>query len=430
MKTRIVTLKNKVKLIHTYIKEVSGVELVLSFNAGAINDPMGKAGVAHFSEHALASAFSTERYTRLERREIATKFNYHNASTSLRSMNFYGTSNRRNFEQLMDFCTDAFSGMKYLPEDFESEKPIIIDEILTRRKTNERVRYRALLKHVFKEKESKNTSEGIAGSVESFNKIKIEDLKTFISNYITQENLKIIITGHITLKDAIKLANKYVIGRVPVKNKKGFDFEDYKGYKKPNYVHVEAPEQQKSLISIIYQYSEAQKIKDLREDCVLALFSKCLSEKVLAFYRLEKEFCYSSTGYVSDDNKCNICEIIIQCNDDNAVKAINEYKNFLKYLKEHFTVELFEKQKQKMLDAVDFDLASIHHTTYKNIIDFEYYNKVITSKQIKKSVESITFDDLLKLYEEIFKVQPHVLVVSSNKEFDNFDYKKFIKEIK
>ena len=53
MKTKILNLKNNVKLIHTYTKDVNGVEMEFTFKAGSLNDPKGKEGLAHFCEHAL-----------------------------------------------------------------------------------------------------------------------------------------------------------------------------------------------------------------------------------------------------------------------------------------------------------------------------------------------------------------------------------------
>ena len=61
MKTKIITLKNDVKLIYTYVKEVKGFDLNFIFQAGALNDFENKNGIAHFSEHVLASALSTKK---------------------------------------------------------------------------------------------------------------------------------------------------------------------------------------------------------------------------------------------------------------------------------------------------------------------------------------------------------------------------------
>lgn len=127
MKTKVLNLKNNIRLIYTYVKDVNGVDVQLCFKAGALNDPKGKSGLAHFCEHALSSAFSTEKHSRNERRYLKNKYSYSNASTSASYVKFFLQVAHDKFEEAFDLMTETFYSLKYIPDEFESERKIIYD---------------------------------------------------------------------------------------------------------------------------------------------------------------------------------------------------------------------------------------------------------------------------------------------------------------
>ena len=55
MKSSIIPLQHNAKLYVCTNKQVKGIFVDINFNAGSINDPKGKQGLAHFCEHAICS---------------------------------------------------------------------------------------------------------------------------------------------------------------------------------------------------------------------------------------------------------------------------------------------------------------------------------------------------------------------------------------
>ena len=72
MRYKVFQTKEGIRVVSEYCKDIKGIIFQLNFYAGALNDPKGKAGLAHFCEHALMS-FSTKNHTRKERNDNLKK---------------------------------------------------------------------------------------------------------------------------------------------------------------------------------------------------------------------------------------------------------------------------------------------------------------------------------------------------------------------
>lgn len=427
MKTKIVNLKNNVKLIHTYTKDVSGVELKLTFHAGALNDPKGKEGLAHFCEHAMINAFSTDKHTRNERKDIKQKFQYSNASTGNMYMTFVIKMVYKDFEEAIDILTEPFNSLKYIPEECESERKVILDEILTKRKTNEQSLNFIIYQNFNKEKEYNRITSRPSGTSDSVKSITLVDIKNYIEKYLTQQNLVISIAGHLPLRKAIKYINKYVFTRIPIGSVKGFDFENYLGYHSPRLIKGPAVEDGQSFLLARYLFGKTNKYEDINKNPVFYSLSLCLKEKIFEFYRINKNLCYLCSTSIWNNNIYSMCDFIVKCSDLNIKSVIDEYHNMLVYLKDNLTEELFEKQKNNIFNSFNFDFMNLSRINDVQLDMYLTYNKIIANKEYKKAWESVTFDKVRKLLDKIIKTKPYFAIVSSCKDIENIDYKTLCK---
>ena len=181
MNAKLINLKDSGKLLYHPRKNAKAISVVFYFNAGAINDPSNKKGLAHFCEHAIFS-FSTNLLGREQRLKIKQNLTI-NGATSLNRMVFYGVCVQEELEKTLNFFVDAFCNLKFEKEDFEKEKQIILDEIKTRRKTNSAENFYSTLPKIIKDKKGKAYSNSAAGDEESVKKITPQDLKEFMQKF-------------------------------------------------------------------------------------------------------------------------------------------------------------------------------------------------------------------------------------------------------
>ena len=430
MKTKILNLKNNVKLIHTYTKDVNGVEMEFTFKAGSLNDPKGKEGLAHFCEHALINAFSTEKHTRNERKSIKKKFQYSNAYTGTPFVQFVIDMHYKDFEEAIDVLTEPFNSLKYVPEECESERKIIIDEILTRPKSNGRKLNMLMYKKWNKEKECNKMTVSAAGSVDTVKNITLDDIKNYIEKYMTQQNLIISITGHLPLRKAIKYINKYVFTRIPVGDVKGFDFENYVGYHAPCLIKDSADEEGQSIFLARYLFDNRTKFDNIKDNTTFALLSNCLQEKMFEFYRINKNLCYGCSADIFGGNIYNMCDFFVKCSDNNIKSVIDEYHNMLVFLRDNLTEELFEKHRNRIINSYNFDFSNIKRINSMSLNMFLHYNKIIKSKEEYRTFENIKFEDAKNLFEKIIKSKPYFAIISSCKDVEAVEYKTLCKNAK
>ena len=427
-----INYKNKFKILYNQIKSVTGVYFELNFKAGGYNDPKGKAGTAHFCEHALMG-FSTKNRVRTERQKDFYRFTEMNARTSYHNVSFYVRVPNSQIEEAVDRLTDPFANLLFLDSEFEAEKKIIEDEIVTRFKTNMALLSLHQRKQLSKNPEMINCEMSPAGSKESLAKITLKDLKNYIDKYFNKDNMTIVVTGNISVKKLKKLIDKYVEPRIKEHGIIGFKRKDFKGYKDKKFLHIKSVEKDKGLFCLFYFYDKIDTTKYLDRKCeeIKRILSVCLHEMLFIFIRTKKELCYGSSISVLNHNIYKATDIFIECQDDKIGEVIDAYKEFYQSLPVDLDEKVFHLQKEKLKSLANFDLASIRIEANLLYSQYEDFGNVVNEdvKYTKKLYDSISYDDVNKEYKKCFSAKPVLIITSENEKYAEFDYQNYSKEI-
>ena len=431
MKTEIFNLKHGAKVLFNKQTEVQGISVQFNFTAGALNDKKGKLGIAHFCEHAICD-FPNAKMTRDEKISYRRKYTYINAFTSFKEVCFVVRMTEEDFEDAIDFLTESFSSLKFLPEEFEKEKRIINDEIKTRVKVNGAIYGATVRREIVKDEHYKNLIYSPAGTEETLEKITLDDLKEFITNYFTLNNLHVSISGNISKKRVINAMHKFVERRIGVSDSQGFMSRNVNDLYLPKYHYKPAVENGKALISCIYNIKHIPWSYEIdREWIVSGILTPILQEYVMRYYRHQNNLCYSCMLSVYGVSNHLSSEFCLECQEENLEEVINLYESFLKELPENIDKELFEKHKRKKLLSYNFDFIGISKIC--DIIYDVYLNEnKLYNDSYKKRVfaerKSVTYDEVNNLYKTLFKVKPHVIIVANDEKYKDFNYKEFCKK--
>lgn len=421
-----------ITVLYEYIENIKGVEFDIHFNAGAANDPIGKAGVAHFCEHALMG-WSTKRYGRKERHDKRVEYQYTNAYTSTRDMCLKLMATKDEIAGLVDLMCEGLNDLKYTQKEFDEEYKIVKDEILTRRKTNA-----GLLGLIYNKKHSKdrhitNMEYSLAGSVETLDKITLKDIKKFIKEYIHKENATISVAGNITKEEVNEIVSKYVSPRLRENGKIGFGRMDDKGDKGPMFFYSKPYEEGKAQIYLEYEIETKERLPYYyRENSEINnLTGKVFDELLFQHFRVKKQLCYSCAASIFQSIDKTIAGINIVCQEDNINEVIKEIPEFLKELLNGYTQELYEKCKKKLVNSLNFNVKSIQDCVYGNFYSFDRFGDILGDNEIEyynKLDNSITFDDIKSKIENIKNKKPTIVIISKDDK-ENFDYKGYCKKI-
>lgn len=427
MKTTLVNLKGGAKLLFNRQTEVNGISVVFSFLAGAINDPVGKLGVAHFLEHAIMR-FPNAKMTREEKISEKGKFQYSNAGTSRNRIEIITKTIDENLELAFDFMTETFASIKFLPEEFEAEQNIIRDEIRTRVWLNHYLLNSIYNIEMIDDEKAHNLISSPAGTIETFNKITIDDLKEFMDKYLTLNNLTIIVVGNTTLGKLKKLISKYVETRIKAEGEKGYENNDV-NFTPPAIHYAKAKEEGKAFLNITYPIKKlpfSYKVYD--EEYIARFVSMVLQELTYKYFRTDKKLCYSCNAYVYYETGNLLSEVSIPCSEENLPTIIELYQDYLNTLPEDLPKDLYEKHNKKFFEGYDFDFMTLDSYSSRCFRTYKDENKLYSTKTKnfhRRKYESVTYDQANELYKTLFKVNPHISIISNDEKYKNFKYEDF-----
>ena len=432
MKPKLLKTKEGVKVIIEKRTDVKGIIFELHFSAGALSDPIGKSGLAHFCEHAIMG-FSTKKHTRAERANNHGKYQQFNAYTADYETCYLVMTTRDKIDEAVDALTESFSDIVYSQQDFDSEFKIISDEIVTRHKTNNKQRVFLLRNKVNKSKEVKNLGYTYAGSQETLNRIKLKDIQTFIEKYYNLANLTVNVVGNITENETKKLISKYIVPRLNKVGEKGFSIKNNLGYKEPAYYYEKACEKDKALMYIHYKILNYRTEEHYNRDWYIEnrLISYVLNLIMFDFFRTKKELCYSCT--------CNIFQKVdgiylsfnIGCQEENIAEVIKQYPEFIKIIFENFTEERLNQAKDVFIGSLNFDYNYLADIANINFRQYDIYGYLLDNKKTKQDEEFIkkfTYERALTILKGLIGKKPNLVILSNNEDYENFDYKDFCKK--
>lgn len=431
MKTEVLNLKNGAKLLYNRQKDVRGISINLSFLAGAFNDKKGKRGIAHFCEHALCS-FPNAKMTREERASYKRKYMYFNAYTNNNRVVFEINVTEEDFEDAIDFVTESFSSINLCEEEFEKEKKIIEDEIKTRPKRNRNQLYYLGNTNIVKDKHYNSCSSSPAGAIETFSKITLDDLKEFIAEYFTLNNLTVVVTGNISKKRVKNSMHKYVETRIGTSQTQGFLAREVNDMYQPKFNFEKADEEGKAIFACLYKLKHIPWSYEVARDWkVCGILSPILHEYANQFYRQKKNLCYgcslSTGGYVNN----LISEFVIECQEENLQEAIDCYNEFITSLPKDISKEDFDKHKRRRLLAYNFDFLGLGQISDIAYDVYHNENKLYDDKYRKYIVEerkNISYEEVNSMYHTIFSTKPHISIISNDEKYKDFDYKNYVKK--
>ena len=439
MKDKLYTTNDGITVIYSPVKNITGVQFELSFAAGALNDPAGKAGLAHFCEHILMGC-GTKRFTREEKNKQMGKYQYINAFTSNYVLRMVISATNDDIAEAVDTMTESFDGLNLTQQEFDTEKKIIKDEIITRKRTNDMLANMMIFKNLDKTPEFNNLEYSAAGSIDTLDNITLQDVKDYLRDFITKENLVITIAGNISKRQVDDIIKRYISARLPSSGKKGFTRAQRLGYKPPQYLHAESVEKGQAFINIFYMPSNNKSAQyiDRRKSVRNSIISGTVNELAFLYFREKHNLCYNVyLGMYQDSTANDLLDLFIECQDGNIEEVIAVYTQFISELLDKFDIQSFEKAKKRVLSYANFDVKPIKKITQDKFTEYNNYGNVLSAMlgdrelEFKKElISSITFDEAKAALSRIKDALPYVIIISDNDRFANFDYQKFIKKHK
>lgn len=200
------SLKNGMQVVVINNSKVPAISHMLWYKVGAIDEPVGKSGIAHFLEHLMFK--STKNYPSGEfSSQVAKSGGNENAFTSWDFTGYYQNIAKNKLEMVMRFESDRMNNIIFDEKEIQSERKVVLEERNSRIENSpialllEQMRSSLYMNHPYR--------LPIIGWSHEIKNINLKDLKDFYKKYYTPRNAILVISGDVTADEVKVLAEKY-----------------------------------------------------------------------------------------------------------------------------------------------------------------------------------------------------------------------------
>lgn len=410
---------NGLRLVHKKIDGVRSVAVGVYAAVGSGDETAENSGISHFIEHMLFKG-TTKRNSFDIVKEIDGLGAQVNAFTSKQMTCYYTISVSDYVEKCVEILSDLYYNSTFLPQEFEKERGVILEEIAMSEDTPDDLAVENLSKVFFK---GHSLGSPILGTAESINKFTCEDLKAYKDKMYTSENTLVCIVGDIDFESAKTITGKYFecLGQ---SNNKGNEF-DLAHDVISDSISVYKPLEQAN-IAIAFPSLEFANPNMNVLNLFNTIFGGGMSSKLFQQVREELGLAYSVYSYPSTYINNGALTIYLGTNPKTVKKAIEAVCGVIKELKQTgLTTEELERGKKQLKGSyvLGQESTSSQMRIYGRYALFK--NMCFDFDKLLEDIDKVTLEEINVIVNKVFDFEKVcVSYVGKKLNFDILDILK------
>ena len=300
------------------------------------------------------------------------------------------------FCQAIDVISDMLFNSKFLPEDIEKEKGVIIEEINMSEDSPEDVLSDLHSKAMWGKD---SISFPILGSIDTVKSFTKEHLMEYISSYYIPENSVISIAGNVDLNKVERLIEKY-FGTWNILNKK------VTNYSKPEFLsnHFFKKKNIEQLHLSLGIPGVENGSNDLYTLLILNnMYGGVASSILFQKIREERGLCYSIYSYITTFNNIGAITVYAGLNAKYAYDVIARIKDeMLKFSTSVITKDKLKKLKEQLKGNYILGLESISSRMFNNGKSLLLLNRLNIPEDIIDKINKIDEESIERVMKNTF----------------------------
>lgn len=388
-------LDNGLRVVVENIDYVNSVSVGLWVENGSRNEDKANNGISHFIEHMFFKG--TKNRTALQIAEcIEDVGGQINAFTGKEATCFYIKALDSYLELSLDVISDMLFNSKFLSEDIEKEKSVIVEEINMSEDSPEDVLSDLHSTAIWGEDPISLPILGTEDTVKSFTR---EQILKYISSYYIPENSVISIAGKFDTKNIEKLVEKY-FGNWNSTNKKVTKYSNPEILNKNLF--------KKKSIEQLHISLGIPGIETGNEDLYSLLllsnvFGGGASSMLFQKIREEKGLCYSIYSYISAFMNTGVVNIYTSLNPKYAADALNMIKEQInKFVQSGISDDKLVKAKEQLKGSYILGLESTSSRMFNNGKSVLFLNRIKTPTDLIEKINNIDKNKLNEVMQKTF----------------------------
>lgn len=385
VKTDITTLDNGLRLITSrtsFKKVVIGVYV----GAGLINETDDLNGISHFLEHMAFKGTTTKTAKELAE-QIENLGGYMNASTGREITTYYVEVLPEDWKTAVDFLADILQNSTFPEEELKKERQVILEELSRSKDSPSRVLSNHMMFHTYNNSNLKNP---ILGSAENINKFRAEDLKKYMNEWYTFDNMVISACGDIDHGEFVEYVKKRfkTFSKTHAKNDKPVEFisgrHDFTD--KFDQAHI---------LLVLKGFDDSCSVEEVLLHTIFDnILDGGMSSRLFQEIREKRGLAYSVSSMGNSGKNWGYFGIYLGVKKENIEEAIKVAKEVLHSM----TVEISDEEFKKAKNIALFDLANTYDScssiASSNASDLMWRGTVLTYKDLKKKIQGITKNEV------------------------------------
>lgn len=397
-----VILDNGIPVVIETTKDTPSICIGIWIKVGARNESVKKNGISHFLEHMFFKG-TKKRTSKDIAVEIDSLGGELNAFTSLETTTLYIKVLNEHLEKAVELLTDIFQNSIFPEDEIEKEKGIIFEEIKSVEDTPEDYIHDLFNKNIWGER---GLGQSVLGMKETIKTLTKGNLLEHIERYYSIKNIVIACSGNFKEETLIGSLNHSIgtLRRDSIPEKE--PCPEFKGRlniipKKLSEVHICLG------LKGLPQGSENRYSMHLLNTILgggvsSRLFQEIREKRGLAYSIYSFNLSYVDTGvwtvYAGTDKK-HVSEVV-----DIIINEMNGLPGSL-------TIQELRKAKDQLKGNLILALESTNSKMINIAKQEIYYGKYFSPEDIINAVESVTFEDIKGLAQQLIENSPVAITV-------------------
>lgn len=388
-------LDNGLRVVVENIEYVNSVSVGLWVGNGSRNENSINNGISHFIEHMFFKG-TESRSAKQIAESIEDVGGQLNAFTGKEATCFYIKALDTHLELSLDVLSDMLFNSKFLTEDIEKEKGVVIEEINMSEDQPEDVLSELHSEVIWG---NDTISMPILGTIKTVKSFSREQLVNYISTYYTPENSVISISGKIEMNSIESLVNKY-FGAWHSNNRKIIQYSKPAILSKHLFKHKD-----------IEQLHISLGIKGLEtgnDDIYgLLLLNNMLGggASSLLFQKIREDLglCYSIFSYLSSFQNTGVISIYTGLNPRYASEAVKHIKDEVtRFTSFDISEDKLFKLKEQLKGNYILGLESTSSRMFSNGKSVLFLNRINKPEDIIQRINNVTKERLYEIMDKTF----------------------------
>lgn len=403
-------LPNGIKVLTETIPYVKSFSLGIWFNVGTRDENFRNNGISHFIEHMLFKG-TTKRTAGKIANEIESTGGYLNAFTSKEHTCYYGRGLENHIGKTFDVLSDMIQNPSFKPSEIKKESGVVVDELNDIEDNPEELIFDKFEEVVYS---GNSLSLPIIGTEKNIRGFTQNDLFYYVKEKYGFNKMVIAVSGSVDHDKILKLVDKYFHRDMGLSNVKR------RYYNHPDLsAKVELINKEIQQVHAIIGKTTAGYKDELRNK--VAVLTQILGEgsssRLFQSIRERNGIAYQVNSFLNSFVDVSSFGVYLSTNEKMMDKALSIVdREFRKLKTNKVSTNELNKAKEAMKGHFLLSLENTSSRMFRIAQSELYYNRVKSTDEIIRDIESVTSEDILELSNELLNEDTFIKIIIKSKD--------------